>query len=261
MRRITTVVAVAVALLSFAGAACAQDPADSLNLEGDSLDMEALAKVAGEAIDGGSLQKRFDLVYEPGEQKPFSGWAAEYHDNGQIESLGQYKDGKRHGQEISWYGNGQMRHRGPAVNGHSNGQWTYWHDNGQMQHQGDWVDGQFSGQWTGWYENGNMQYQGEYEGGNWNTFKRNSAGTRAFVGRVGKWTFWEEDGSKYSINNFVDGKKHGFSAFWLDGRASDPSCWVNGELVERRGRDGRLTNVRTCNGQSLSAWKAENGIS
>ena len=76
-------------------------------------DKETLDKVIAEAIDMDTLQKRGkkgeELLYAPNQQSPYTGWAKEMYDNGQIKDLGQVKDGKADGLYTRWYENGQKK--------------------------------------------------------------------------------------------------------------------------------------------------------
>ena len=76
-------------------------------------DKETLDKIIAEAIDGNTLQERGNegekLSYAPNQQTPYTGWAKEMYDNGQIWSLGQIKDGKMDGLATTWHKNGQKR--------------------------------------------------------------------------------------------------------------------------------------------------------
>ena len=74
-------------------------------------DKETLDKIIAEAIDGNTLQGRGKegevLAYAPNQQTPYTGWAKEMYDNGQVRELSQYKDGKADGLGIEWYEIGQ----------------------------------------------------------------------------------------------------------------------------------------------------------
>ena len=76
-------------------------------------DKETRDKIIAEAIDGDTLQERGKdgekLAYAPNQETPYTGWAKEMYDNGQIEMLAQIKDGKKDGLLTSWYENGQKR--------------------------------------------------------------------------------------------------------------------------------------------------------
>ena len=64
-------------------------------------DNETRDKIIAEAIDLGKLQERGKegekLAYAPNQETPYTGWAKEMYDNGQIEMLAQIKDGKQDG--------------------------------------------------------------------------------------------------------------------------------------------------------------------
>jgi|ETNmetMinimDraft_33_1059910.scaffolds.fasta_scaffold48395_2 antitoxin component YwqK of YwqJK toxin-antitoxin module len=73
-----------------------------------SSDKETSLKENG-PIDGWSLKRNEDLIYAPGSDKPYSGEAVWYHDNGQKRGDGTYKDGLRDGKWTTWYKNGQKK--------------------------------------------------------------------------------------------------------------------------------------------------------
>ena len=76
-------------------------------------DPETLDKIIAEAIEYKKLQERGEegeeLHYAPDQNTPYTGWSKEMHDNGRINLLYQYKDGKRDGLVTRWYSNGQKR--------------------------------------------------------------------------------------------------------------------------------------------------------
>ena len=60
-----------------------------------------------EPIDGSTLVGKDFLQYAPGSDKPYSGVAVWYYDNGQKEWEATFKDGKEDGLMTYWYENGQ----------------------------------------------------------------------------------------------------------------------------------------------------------
>ena len=84
-------------------------------------DKETRDKIIAEAIDADKLEASIPLpslngdrkkqgeafVYVTNPQKPYTGWSKSMHDNGQIERLIQYKNGKMDGLAAAWYSNGQ----------------------------------------------------------------------------------------------------------------------------------------------------------
>jgi antitoxin component YwqK of YwqJK toxin-antitoxin module len=49
------------------------------------------------------------LAYAPNQQTPYTGWAKEMYDNGQMAGLAQFKDGKPDGLWYDWYENGRKK--------------------------------------------------------------------------------------------------------------------------------------------------------
>ena len=127
-----------------------------------------------------------ELAYAPNEQTPYSGWTKEMHSNGQIESLVQYKDGKRDGLDAGWYENGQKQWEG----NYKDGLKTEWFENGQKELEANYKDGELDGLETGWYQNGQKEYEG-----NWKDGKQD-----------GLWIFYNEDGTEKSRLTFKDGE-------------------------------------------------------
>ena len=97
-------------------------------------------------IDGSTLVWKGGLRYAPDSDKPYSGVAVEYHENGQKWIEATYKDGKE------------------------DGLWTKWYENGQKFREGTFKDGKQDGLWTDWYENGQKSYEVTYKDGKFNCF-------------------------------------------------------------------------------------------
>ena len=60
---------------------------------------------------------------EPPTEPPPDGPFEEYHDNGQLESKGTYKDGEREGPFETYYENGQLREKGTLKDNEKCGEW------------------------------------------------------------------------------------------------------------------------------------------
>jgi hypothetical protein len=89
----------------------------------------ALMLVVGcsKTIDGNTLiRSTGDLMYAPGSDKPYSGEAVWYYDNGQKREEGTFKDGEK------------------------DGVWTEWHENGQKESEGTYKDGEIQGEERRW---------------------------------------------------------------------------------------------------------------
>jgi len=89
-------------------------------------DVERLVK---EAIDYDSIERRDYLHYPPNESEPFSGWAKVMHDSGQVESLMEFRDGKKE-HHRTWHENGQKS----TEQTYKDGRWVsakYWNSKGE----------------------------------------------------------------------------------------------------------------------------------
>ena len=102
-----------------------------------------------------NLQSRGGLTYEPNEDKPFTGRAVSFHENGQKKEEGAFKDGQPIGTHTLWNENGQKQMEGEWVDGQKHGTWTTWY-NGQKRREGTYKDGQQHGPWTYWNEDGSL---------------------------------------------------------------------------------------------------------
>jgi antitoxin component YwqK of YwqJK toxin-antitoxin module len=116
-------------------------------------------KIIAEAIDFKKLQNRGEeLEYVLYQKKPYSGWAREMWDNGQIYALSQYKDGKKDGLETHWYRNGQKHWEENYKDGKLDGSSTEWYKNGQKMLERNYKDGEVDGLEAKWHENGQKQW-------------------------------------------------------------------------------------------------------
>ena len=116
--------------------AASEEPSDTPNSLSDA-DVERLVK---EAVDFDSLEERDGLYYHNNE--PYSRWTKKMYDSGQVQGLGQLKDGKRHGHMTAWHENGQKMHEGTYKDGKEDGRATMWHENGQKQAEATFKDGE-----------------------------------------------------------------------------------------------------------------------
>ena len=87
----------------------------------------------GDVVDYSKLQMRDELWYIPNEDTPFTGRAAEFHENGQKKSERNFKDGKLDGLSTRWYENGQKKSKLNFKDGKLDGLSTSWYENGQKK--------------------------------------------------------------------------------------------------------------------------------
>lgn len=138
--------------------------------------------------------------------EPFSG-PCKHYENGVIQSLGSFNNGKLHGKQDTHYPNGNLFESVEYTNGTPNGQVKYYHEEGQLDQEGRVENGLKEGIWKFHHNNGNV-YQVE----NWkNNVRQDSIYTYAVNGNLiirgfmldgleeGKWTFLD------SITGEIDG--------------------------------------------------------
>ncbi len=130
------------AALLFAGCGekSSSEGSESASEESNSLSDADVERLLKEAVDFDSLEERDDFLYQNNE--PFSGWVKMMHDSGQVQGLGQLKDGKMTGLMTAWHENGQKMHEGTYKDGKEDGRATAWHENGQKQAEATFKDGE-----------------------------------------------------------------------------------------------------------------------
>jgi antitoxin component YwqK of YwqJK toxin-antitoxin module len=82
---------------------------EKINLD----DPKVREKILKEAVPTESLKERGPdgekLVYQPGEQTPYTGWTKTIYPNGQVCMLGLFKDGKLEGLATEWNKEGKVQ--------------------------------------------------------------------------------------------------------------------------------------------------------
>jgi antitoxin component YwqK of YwqJK toxin-antitoxin module len=181
-------------------------------------DKETLEKIIAEAIDGNTLQERGNegekLVYEPNQQKPYTGWVKGMHDNGQIKILAQIKDGKRHGLGTGWYENGQKLLARNYKDGKPDGLGTFWYSNGQKEIELNFKDGKLMSAEV-WKPNGEK-----------------CPVTKIDKDGNGVMVAYNEDGTESSRSTYKDSKVVVMVAYNEDGTESSRLTFKDGKVVE-----------------------------
>jgi len=81
--------------------------------------------------------------------------------------------------EVRFFMNGEKESEGGIKNGKKHNTWTFWYTNGEKWIEENYSEGLKNGAFTVWYENGEKNYEGEYDMGI----------------PSGEWTFWDEKGT------------------------------------------------------------------
>jgi len=148
-----------------AGTPVAESPSEEASDTPNSLSDADVERLLKEAVDFDSLEERDDLHYQVNESEPYSGWAKEMYDSGQVEMLSQFKDGKPDNLFTSWHENGQKADEFTFKDGKPDGPITRWYENGQKEAEGTFKDGKPDGPSTEWHENGQKKSEVTYKDG------------------------------------------------------------------------------------------------
>ena len=136
----------------------------------------------------------------------------QYYENGQKESEGNYKDGKKEGLHTTWYENGQKEAEYNFKDGMMNGKLTQWEENGCKWEEGYYINDK-PDKLFGWHENGQKRCEESYKDGEMD----------------GEWISWYENGQKESEGNYKDGKEEGLHTIWHEnGQRAKETNWNNG---------------------------------
>lgn len=76
-----------------------------------------------------------------------------YHDNGQLESIGNYENATREGEWVTRNSNGSLRYKENFKNGVREGQYEAYSEYGSLEEKGNFKKGKKEGNWTYYYEN------------------------------------------------------------------------------------------------------------
>ena len=95
----------------------AESPSEEPSDTPKSLSDADVVRLLKEAVELDSLQYRDGLNYQINESEPYSGWAKEMYDSGQVERLVKFKDGKQDGLATYWHKNRQKRAEGTMKDG------------------------------------------------------------------------------------------------------------------------------------------------
>jgi antitoxin component YwqK of YwqJK toxin-antitoxin module len=94
------------------------------------------------------------LSIEGYSQGLLNGVSKKWYTNKQLMELRYYKNGKKDGEQLSFWKNGNQRFKYTAKNDAYEGQMTEWTVDGKLFHVGNYVNGQEEGTQKMWYENG-----------------------------------------------------------------------------------------------------------
>ena len=116
----------------------------------------------------------------------------QWHENGEKESEGTFKDGKFDGKWTIWHENGQKHCEGTYKNKHRDGKWIWWESNGNKQSEETFKDGKKDGKRTEWWGNGHKRSEGIYKNGE----------------KDGEWAYWYNNGQRIKTSRAIRKTSH-----------------------------------------------------
>ena len=149
-----------------------------------------------------------------------------YHENGQVQSVGSYSDGKKQGVFRMYDAQGELiggevHEAGVLVAtgmtdpaGDRQGEWTLFFPSGEIKAQGGYGNGKREGNWTFFYASGQTAQTGSYRNGELH----------------GEWTWFYESGKVHRRERYRNGEKDGmFEEFDEAGNTLLEGEYIRGE--------------------------------
>ncbi|MGY6558028.1 MAG: toxin-antitoxin system YwqK family antitoxin [Nitritalea sp.] len=186
-----------------------------------------------------------------------------FHPEGQLYSIGEYRNNVKTGNWKYFNRIGILVAEGEYLLGSENGQWVYYYDGGQLKSIGSYRLGNEHGTWGLFYDNkqltqeefwsnGRLMNVGDYfsldgsktwdkgslQDGNgirityYIDGRKESEGTYSDGRATGPWIYYHENGRKASEGEMIEGKKQGqWRYFNINGRLQEVLVFDNDELV------------------------------
>ena len=226
-------------------------------------------------VPSNQLVERQGIKYEINSTTPFTGSSVSYHENGQLKSRENYKDGEIDGLYEGFYDNGQLETRTNYKIGTEEGLQEEFFDNGQLQEKrnienGELVlhqtfnqegnplndltfnNGKKTGVEVGFRENDQLWWRGNYKNnkrdGLWEWFYNNGQlwEKRNYKNELleGPYEYFYENGKLMTRGNYKDGKQEGFwELYYENGQLQSRGNYKNGKrdgLREEFYKNGQL---------------------
>ena len=164
------------------------------------------------------------------------GYRIDYYENGNKEEYKKYIKGILNGEQLEWYETGKIRKQEFYINDKKNGVYKEWYENNNLKISAQYIENLRNGEYFEYYENGNKKIEGNFESGNgklknydeklnlleiinfkidkkygeYNSFYENgNIKIKCFYDVNekcnGEYTFYNEDGSIFSIDEYENG--------------------------------------------------------
>ena len=183
---------------------------------------EGIHEKKSEDVNRDELEDREGVAYLKNSDSPYTGKCFEFHDNGQKQTEGNFKDGGIDGLFETWYEKGGKEGEANFKGGKMDGLLVAWHDNGQKETEENYKDGKLDGLSLGWYENGQKETEGNFKDGkidgpaaSWHENGQKKGELNHKEGKLhGDATGWYENGQKQFETIYKDGNPDGLETYW-----------------------------------------------
>jgi antitoxin component YwqK of YwqJK toxin-antitoxin module len=177
---------------------CGEKKSDGVNAhESESVDIES------DGVNLDELEDREGVAYLKNSDSPYTGKCFEFHDNGQKQTEGNFKDGGIDGLFETWYEKGGKEGEANFKGGKMDGLMVSWHENGQKELEENYKDGKRDGPRVTWHENGQKKAEINYKDGkphgivfNWHENGQKKAETNYKDNELISTKFWNSKGEE-----------------------------------------------------------------
>jgi antitoxin component YwqK of YwqJK toxin-antitoxin module len=119
-------------------------------------------QVVEDIYENGNPKIVFDYLVKSNDSIPLH--EIQYHEDGSKLLEGEYVDGLREGEWLSWFPDGSIWSKGYFSKGKRTGKSWVYHPNGQLYMKGTYENGHKIGLWLVFDEEGNVEAQQEFDG-------------------------------------------------------------------------------------------------
>jgi len=136
------------------------------------------------------LVKKGSRYYEKETNEPFTGVLKNFFPSGKLSVLDNFKDGKQHGEYISYHQNGKILMKGKFKEGKQHGEWSEYHKNGELYWKLKYIDGKSAdGLFQMFYPNGKLESEVTFKNGK----------------PITNWLYFDEAGKKEKSKVYENG--------------------------------------------------------
>ena len=151
----------------------------------------SFSKISAEVLTSWSdLERRGTTYFNKSTDEPFTGTLKNFHSNGQIALIDNFKNGKQHGEYFSYHPNGKPLLKGIFKNGKQHGVWSEFHEDGSLYWNLKYINGKTEdGIFKMFYPDGSLESEVTYGDGK----------------PITNWIYYDRKGNKERIKIYEKG--------------------------------------------------------